>query len=182
MRNFIMFRAYTGTTLEAYRTCAVLLGNGSIVFDKSKEPELFCIETCYFPEDYKGGEGFAQAASYAFRNAQKLRWREKGHYQPLVLSGLLEDRWKQKITCRNFKGEDIENILPAGILFPVDKIFSLLNPETFEDIINLSYEQYPSYLQEKDPKEVLTFQTFWIKNIEFDFPQPNPTQIKNFKS
>ncbi|HLC57290.1 MAG TPA: hypothetical protein VJH95_01835, partial [Candidatus Nanoarchaeia archaeon] len=109
-----MFRAYSGTTLETYIMCATLIGNGRIVFEKTKAPRN-CDEICWFPEDYDGKNGFFEAVSYAFDTARHLRLkaRNKVAYQPLVFSGLLEQRWH-----RLFLKEDLP-ILPAGVHFPV---------------------------------------------------------------
>ena len=162
-----MFRAYSGTTLETYIMCATLIGNGRIVFEKTKAPRN-CDEICWFPEDYDGKNGFFEAVSYAFDTARHLRLQagDKVVYQPLVFSGLLEQRWY------NFFLDEGLSMLPAGVNFPVDRIYALDDPEKFSELAaHAETKEQAAHFRESKPKSPLEFRTFFIKNMEFEFPK-----------
>jgi len=91
------FTAYSGTTLENYLRCALLI-NDEVKFDKLRESRLFGVEVNY-EKDFDGAK--ADSVDLA---------RRLNHF-PLVIEGKLEIFYKDRF-C-----------LEAGKYFPVDRIY-----------------------------------------------------------
>ena len=93
----MVFTAYSGTTLENYLTCAVLV-DGDIKFDKGKEPRHFHREIYY---EHNLTRAVAQSISLA---------KELKQY-PLVIKGLLEPSYRERF------------YLEPGKCFPVNGVY-----------------------------------------------------------
>lgn len=72
LKHITMFRAYSGTTIENFGTCAVIKGN-HVKFEKAKESRY------YEPKNFWYAVNFDYAAHFALRIAWELK------HTPLIM-------------------------------------------------------------------------------------------------
>lgn len=145
------FRAFSGITSVGYHEHAVLVGDGSVVFDKSRK-EHRIKDTCFFPENDDGKCGFSRAAGYAADSTRSLTWKleERGiGIKPyaVIISGKLESMY--------MKYFDEGMGLPEGILFPVDRVFIAKPGANLKDIGPWDPKRARVCFVKKDPKKLL---------------------------
>ena len=123
------FMAYSGTTLQIYRICAVI-ENGVIQFWKSLEPMHHDEAIFYIPD-------LNSAAVYAVRRAIEL-----GHNTPLVMGGMLSELYKGT------------QELPVGFHFPVCTVFIPKRGANFDDS-DVYRGDITDKFEEKRPSDML---------------------------
>ena len=96
------FKAYSGTTLENFLLCKIVLKD-KLVFDKSRESRHLCDKVFFWPEEDKG---FVNAAAYSVKVASHL------NHRPLIMEGRVVSAYPPEIHAD-----------PSMKFFPVDKIY-----------------------------------------------------------